>query len=274
MNAKIKYNEQNDHYSIIFTAMKTRNRQNKILALLRAMQEEVQVDKLSEILEVSPLTIRRDLKELAAENAIIRTHGGCMLAGRVALDSDYHKKVAKHFNLKQKIGIAAAALVKENEVILIDDGSTTFHLASNLGNISPLTIYTNSLVLVTELSRFPDISLNILGGEISQESYSLSGSFTERILEDIHFDKVFLGMDWVGENGKCFVKNASTARLASAMLKCSKEKILLGDHTKVKFVSGISYGSLDDFDQWITTSGLEKGQLEKYRKMTNVSIQK
>ena len=88
--------------------MKTKNRQNKILALLRAMQEEVHVDKLSEILEVSPLTIRRDLKELADEKAIIRTHGGCMLAGRSALESEYHKKVAKHFDLKQKIGAKAA----------------------------------------------------------------------------------------------------------------------------------------------------------------------
>jgi len=265
--------EYNDHFTK-FTIMKTKIRQNKILALLRAMQEEVQVDQLSDILEVSPLTVRRDLMELAKEKAIIRTHGGCMLAGRVALDSEYHKKVAKHFDLKHKIGIKAATLVQENEVILIDEGSTTFHLATNLDNIRPLTIYTNSLVLVTELSRFPTITLNILGGEISQESYSVSGSITERILEDIHFDKVFLGMDWIGENGKCFVKSADSARLATAMLRCSKEKILLGDHTKVKFVSGVSYGSLVDFDLWITTSGIEKGQLEMYRKMTRVSIAK
>jgi len=117
--------------------MKTKNRQNKILALLRAMQKEIQVDQLSDIPEVSPLTVRRDLMELAEEKAIIRTHGGCMLAGRVALDSEYHKKVAKHFDLKNKIGIKAATLVQENEVILIDDGSTTFHLATNLDNISP-----------------------------------------------------------------------------------------------------------------------------------------
>jgi len=254
--------------------MKTKKRQNKILALLRAMQEEVHVDKLSEILQVSPLTIRRDLKELVEEKAIIRTHGGCMLAGRSALESDYHKKVAANFDLKQKIGQKAASLVEKDQVILIDDGSTTFHLATSLENISPLTIYTNSLVLVTELSRFKDISLNILGGEINQDSFSVAGSVTERVLEDIHFDKVFLGIDWLGEDGKCFVKNAATARLAQTMLKSSKEKILLGDHSKVKPGSGFSYGSLEDFDLWITTSGLEKNQLEGYRKMTNVSVEK
>ena len=238
------------------------------------MQVEVQVNELSEILGVSPLTIRRDLKELSEEKAIIRTHGGCLLAGRVALESEYHKTVAKNFDLKQKIGIKAATLIRPGEVILIDDGSTTFHLATNLSNINPLIVYTNSLILVTELSRYPDITLNILGGVINQQSYSVSGSITERILENIHFDKVFLGIDALDKNGKCFVKSASSSRLAQTMLKSGKEKILLGDHTKVKVDSGFSYGSLDDFDQWITTSGIEKKQLDRYKKMTKVSIQK
>lgn len=274
MNTKIKLNEQNDHFSFIFTTMKTQKRQNKILALLRAMQEEVHVDQLSEILEVSPLTIRRDLKELAEKKTIIRTHGGCLLAGRTALESEYHKKVATNFDLKSKIGIKAATFVEKNEVILIDDGSTTFHLATSLENISPLTIYTNSLVLVTELGRFSDISLNILAGEINHDNYSVSGSITEKVLEDIHFDKVFLGIDWLGEDGKCYVRSAASARLAQAMLKSSKEKILLGDHTKVKAGSGFSYGGLEDFDYWITSSGLNKKQLEGYKKMTQVSVQK
>ena len=73
--------------------MKSKKRQNKMLALLWAMQEEVLVDQLSEILEVTPLTIWRDLEELAEEKAIIRTHGGCILAGRVALESEYHYKI-------------------------------------------------------------------------------------------------------------------------------------------------------------------------------------
>ncbi|MCK4894022.1 MAG: DeoR/GlpR transcriptional regulator, partial [Calditrichia bacterium] len=144
--------------------MKTKNRQNKILAILRAMQMEVHVDELSRILKVSALTIRRDLKELSEQKAIIRTHGGCLLAGRVALESEYHKKVATNFDLKQKIGKRAASILKPGEVILVDDGSTTFHLATNLGSINPLTVYTNSLILVSELSRYPDITLNILGG--------------------------------------------------------------------------------------------------------------
>jgi len=85
---------------------------------------------------------------------------------------------------------------------------------------------------------------------------------------------VFLGLDWLDKNGKCYVKSPSVAKLAQAMLSCGKEKILLGDHTKVKVDSGFSYGNLTDFDLWITTSGIEKRQLETYRKMTDVSVQK
>jgi DeoR/GlpR family transcriptional regulator of sugar metabolism len=235
------------------------------------MQMEVRVDELSEILKVSALTIRRDLKALSEEKAIIRTHGGCLLAGRVAFESEYHKKVAINFDLKQKIGKRAASFVKPNEVILVDDGSTTFHLATNLGSIQPLTVYTNSLPLVSELSRYPDITLNILGGVINHESYSVSGSITEECLELIHFNKVFVGLDALNESGKCFVKSASIARLAKIMLRSGKEKILLGDHTKVKPDMGYSYGTLDDFDQWITTPGINKKLLEVYRRMTKVT---
>ena len=232
---------------------------------------EVHVDELSRILKVSALTIRRDLKELTEEKAIIRTHGGCLLAGRVALESEYHKKVATNFDLKQKIGKRAASILKPNEVILVDDGSTTFHLATNLGSILPLTVYTNSLILVSELGRYPDITLNILGGMINQDSYSVSGSFTEKCIENFQFNKVFLGVDAVDENGKCFVKSASSARLAQIMLRSGQKKILLGDHTKVKPDMGFSYGNLDDFDEWITTPGINKKLLEVYRRMTKVT---
>ena len=256
---------------IISIILKKKKRQNKILAILRAMQKEVHVEELTTILGVSSLTIRRDLIELAEDKSIIRTYGGCFLAGRVALESEYHKKVALNFDLKQSIGRQAVLEINPGDLILIDDGSTTFHLATNLGNIHPLTIYTNSLVLVTELSRYADITLNILGGEINQESYSVSGAITEKILENIHFDKVFMGIDALDENGNCIVKSASMARLAQIMLRSGKEKILLGDHTKVKVDSGFWYATLNDFDLWITTTGIEKKQLDLYKKMTKVS---
>ena len=254
--------------------MKKKIRQEEILSILRAMQTEVQVDKLARMLEVSTLTIRRDLKELAEERAIIRTSGGCILGGRVAQESEYHKKVASNFELKSKIGKRAAQLVNPGDVIFIDDGSTTFHLAVNLLHISSLTIYTNSLVLVPELSRYSNISLNILGGEVNSHSYSVSGSITETILDNIRFDKVFMGADAVDKSGKCFVKDTRYLRITQMLMRSGEEKILLADHTKVRRHTGLAYASLNEFDCWITTSGSDRQQLENYNKMTHTIVVK
>ena len=130
-----------------------------MLSILRAMQKELHVEELAEMLDVSPLTIRRDLQQLTEQKTIIRTHGGCLAAGRAALETEYHHKVAQHFELKQAIGKAAAKQVQPGNILLINDGSTTFHLAANLEGKSPLTVYTNSLAMISELSRFKDITI-------------------------------------------------------------------------------------------------------------------
>lgn len=252
--------------------MKTKDRQNKILAYLRAMQRQVSIEELSVMLHVSQVTIRRDLHVLEKEQAIIRTHGGCMNAGRIAMETEYHKKVARNFDLKQAIGGRAAEEVREGEVILVDDGSTTFHIAAHLGRFRSLSVYTNSFALVPEIKRFPGISLSILGGEVDADRYSVLGYLTEDVIERIRFDKVFIGVDAIDASGKCYVKTEALARLARVMLKSGKEKILLSDHTKVGLEEHFSYGTLDDFDKWITTPGIGEKQMGIFKKLTRVIV--
>ncbi len=257
--------------------MKKKNRQDKILSILRAMQKEVQVEELAKMLDVSTLTIRRDLKDLGDSGVIIRTPGGGMLAERVALVKEYreyHKRVAINFDLKQKIGEEAASLVKPGETILINDGTTTFHMITKLGGVENLTIYTNSLVMANELNHYSNISVNILGGEVNKERYSVSGPITELVLENMFFDKIFLGVHSIDEMGRCFVKRSATARFSQIVLKSGTEKIMLADHTKVKKESGFAYGNLSEFDHWITTAGVNIGMLEKFRQMTRVTVVK
>ena len=120
------------------------------------MQTELRVDDLARMLEVSALTIRRDLEQLAADGLLIRTHGGCIAAGRAALESEYHSKVAQNFVLKPAVGRAAAAEVQPGSVVLVNDGSTTYHVAALLEQKVPLTVYTNSIAMITDLGRIPE----------------------------------------------------------------------------------------------------------------------
>ncbi|MCF6336269.1 MAG: DeoR/GlpR family DNA-binding transcription regulator [Spirochaetales bacterium] len=252
--------------------MKPLNRQNNILSILRAMQREVSVDELAEMMAVSNITIRRDLDQLAGEKTIIRTHGGCLSVGRAALETEYHKRVRINFSLKQAIGKAASEIVGNGDILLLNDGSTTFHLGAHLGSKKGITVFTNSLALVTEVSRFDNLDLYIVGGKYNSEQYSLRGSMLEQILENYTFDKVFIGADAIDQNGRCFVSSTEESRLTELMLRIGRKKILLADHTKVKADSHCVYASLSDFDTWITTDGMDNKLYSSYSEKTEIII--
>jgi DeoR/GlpR family transcriptional regulator of sugar metabolism len=251
--------------------MKPKQRQGEIITLLRAMQTELRVDELARMLGVSGLTIRRDLAELAGNAAIMRTHGGCIAAGRAALETEYHKKVAQNFALKQAIGRAAAGEVQPGQVLLINDGSTTYHVAAHLESRGPLTVYTNSLAMLTDLSRSRNVAVYILGGRYNPDLYSLQGSLAEEVLETLKIDLCFIGADAVGHDGQCRVTTPEEASLTRTMLRRASRRVLLADHTKVDAgVSGAAYGSLGDFHLWITTPGIEAEHLETLRRFVTI----
>jgi DeoR/GlpR family transcriptional regulator of sugar metabolism len=248
--------------------MKPKRRQQQILSQLRALQSELSVEELAEKYAVSKLTIRRDLDHLEKERVVLRTHGGCVL--KTSMGSSYQQRVAINFELKQAIGRAAAKDVKANDVILLNDGSTPFHLAQHLGQAGKLFVYTNSLAVLPVLSTFPDIRLYILGGEYNPQMQFIGGSMMEQTLEGLEFDTVFLGADAIDAKGNCLVLDPDIARLTEIMLRRGTRRILLADHTKVGAKGHFIYASLSDFDIWYTTLGISPVQLRQFSQNTKV----
>jgi len=226
------------------------------------------VEELTSEFGVSALTIRRDLEQLEGKGAVLRTHGGCIL--RTSIESTYHQRVATHFALKQAIGRRASQELDGANTIMINDGSTTFHLAAHLGGRGPLSVYTNSIAMIPEISRFPDVRLYILGGEFDRRMYLLGGDITEQILERLYFDVVFLGADAVDRSGWCLVPSLTEARLTQVILRRGKKKILLADHTKCTKDSHAAYARIADFDLWITTPGIPPELLDPFHKLVRI----
>ena len=251
-------------------AMRPQQREQQILAQLHALQSELSVGELAKKFTVSALTIRRDLDRLERDKAILRTHGGCIL--KTSVESAYQKKVALHFELKQAIGRAAAKEVKSGDVILINDGSTPFHLAPHLDHVGKLLVYTNSLAVISVLSRFASVRLFILGGEYNPELQFIGGCMMEQTLEGLQFDRVFLGTDAVDDKGNCLVSDPDIARLTEIMLRRGARRILLADHTKVGASAHAIYGRLSDFDIWYTTSNISPVQLRQFSQQTTVKV--
>lgn len=249
--------------------MKPEIRQQQLMNRLRAVEREWRVDELARVLKVSPLTIRRDLDALERTGAIVRTLGGCLAIGRTQ-NAVYQKRVATQFELKQAIGRAAAREVHPGDTLLINDGSTTFHLASCLGACGPITVYTNSVAMIGEFSRFENVRLFLLGGEYHRDFYCLGGGLMAGVLETIKADTVFLGADGVDARGHCLALNPDAARDARMMLRCARRKILLADATKVGNRAGAAYGALQDFDLWITTSGLQRNCANRFKRLVRI----
>jgi DeoR family transcriptional regulator, fructose operon transcriptional repressor len=249
---------------------KPEERQEQILAQLRALQSEISVAELAQKFGVSELTIRRDLERLEADSAVFRTHGGCLL--RSSVESAYHRRVSLNFELKQAIGRAAANEIKTGEVILINDGSTPFHLAANLGSFTNLLVYTTSLAVISVLSRFPGVRLYVLGGEFHPNLQFMGGPLTEQILEGLQFDRVFLGADAIDAKGNCLVSDPDVARLTEIMLRRGRRRVLLADGTKVGANGHAVYATLANFDAWYTTPGISPVQLRQFSQQTSVKM--
>ncbi len=250
----------------------THQRHTVILERLRAEQRAWRVDELAAHTGVSPVTVRRDLDELARQGSIIRTHGGCLHAGRMAQESAYHRRVAANYKLKRAIGNYAARQLRGGERILIDDGSTCFHVAAQMDRRLPLSLYTNSMPILAEMADCTSIRSALLGGEYDAERQHLGGPLTEWALERLSFDRVFVGADVVDAQGRCLVQTDELARTTQAMLRSGGHLTLLADHTKVQSASsGIAYGKLDDFDEWITTAGLGTAERRNLGRLTKIT---
>lgn len=236
---------------------------------LRALQCELNVDSLAAALKVSPLTIRRDLDSLERQGAVLRTHGGCVL--RTSVESIYHQKVAVNFELKQIIGKTATQEVKDHSTIIISDGSTPFHLACHLAG-KTVTVFTNSVAVINELSRSPSVRLCLLGGEYNAALHSIGGSITEGFLENLRADTVFLGTDAIDDRGCCLVLDPNNARLTRAMMRAARRTVLLADHTKVGAVGHYVFARLPEIDVWYTTKGIPPARLRDFEKQTKIVI--
>ncbi len=253
--------------------MKPEVRQKMILRRLYAAQQELKIDFLARMMDCSQLTIRRDLETLEKQGLIIKTTGGCIAVGRVRNEA-YQAKVAKNFELKEAIGKEAANEVKDNSSIILNEGTTVFHVIPYLDTKKDLIVYTNSLAMVAECSRNPQIKLYLLGGLYQADLLCLGGALLEQALESIEADIVFIGTDAIDEKGQCLVTDYEVARSARMMLKRGRRKILLADATKCNVSASVKYATLADFDLWITAGDFNKKLLNTFKKMCEIKIVK
>ncbi len=228
-------------------------REEKILNLIHNYRQ-ISVSDLTERLNVSQVTIRKDLTKLEEMGLIIRSHGGAKLAQSVKSITSVSSRINEHYDEKNRITDKALELIEEGDSVCIDSGSTNVLLAEKLFSL-PIRAITNSLEIMNILSPSRDITLTTIGGNFREEAGSFIGPIAENTIKQLQFDITFIGVTGITAEGDFLTHNAFEGQLKKAMLKAAKRKIILADSSKFEARAFSKFANAQLIDVLVTDKG-------------------
>ena len=236
--------------------------QARLAAILTALQQSgsVAVDALSKQFDVSVVTIRRDLDALERRGMLRRTHGGAVSIEPLFYepfrnDRSFQAQVERFAEEKRRIGRAAAALIKDGEIIALTPGTTTTEVIRGIPFNHKITVVTSTVNVAMELSKRKDLEVFVTGGHLRGDWFSLVGPTAAQSLSHLLIHTLFIGAD--GIDAKCGVTcySPDEAQLNSAMVKRAQRKVAVVDHSKFGVVAGWSICPTSVLDIIVTDTG-------------------
>ncbi|WP_068618748.1 DeoR/GlpR family DNA-binding transcription regulator [Paenibacillus tuaregi] len=199
---------------------------------------KVRTNDLVRTLQVSSETIRRYLEELEEDNRLKRVYGGAVKMTLEREELPHGKREVLRAEEKRRIGRAAANLVEDNDVVVIDDGSTTQQMIQFLMYKKNLTVLTNSVPGLNLLIEYTNKELFggevfFLGGKIDAKHYRTCGSLTGSMMSSFYVNKAFLSIDGLHPRRGITSYDADRANLSRVFMEHAKQNIILTDSSKL-----------------------------------------
>ena len=241
-------------------------RQQRIVETVR-QNRQATIAELSHTFEVSDVTIRRDLRELAAKGELRRAHGGAVAAVPAPPEPPVVQRMTQSEACKSCIGRAAAALVSDGESVFIGSGSTTVYVVRNLVNRKNLTVVTNALTVASELATAPGVTVVVTGGMMRASELSLVGHITEQALREVRVDKVIIGMRAISlEAGMTndYLPEVMTDR---TIIEMAPELIVVADHTKFGNVASAYVAPVERITTLVTDAAADHRVLTSFEEL-------
>jgi DeoR/GlpR family transcriptional regulator of sugar metabolism len=248
-----------------FTGLLAEPRRMKILEWL---QEEgsARVRELSQAFKVSEATIRQDLERLEQEGFILREHGGAYLKTVQQQVGTMSLQHIENMDRKRKIGAKAASLVRNNETIILDAGSTTTEIAQRLTTRENLTIITNALNIAIILGAVPGYAVHMPGGQFKAPTLSLSGDKSVEYFRNIFASKLFLATAGVSIDAGLTYPSFADLQLKEAMIKAASHVYLVADSSKINRTSFTRLGNLDVIHSFVTDDGIADSDAKEFER--------
>jgi DeoR/GlpR family transcriptional regulator of sugar metabolism len=212
--------------------------------------------KLSDLLEVSEATIRRDLEWMENEGILVRTHGGAILNQQLQLEPEYQQRAQKNVEEKRAIGSLAASLIQDGEIVFINSGTTTTHLIRQIKSGANCKVITNNLTAALEIID-EDFDLMLTGGSLQPKSNSVAGRFAIENINQIYADQAFIGVDGVTIKHGYTVPSSAEAEVIRLMIARTNGPVnVITDFSKWGVVSNFEIAKIDQVNRLITDEKL------------------
>lgn len=222
---------------------------------------KAEIDQLSTDLDVSAMTIRRDLDQLEEEGQVIRVHGGAVATKALITETPFTKKESQHMSQKRVIANKAVSLIKEGQTILLDSGTTTLEIARLLKSWKNLTVITNDIKIASELV---DSKLKVIvsGGELQTEVGALFGPQAHHLLQQIHVDLFFLGAHAIDVEAGITSPTFEKSYVKKLMMNAAEKTWLVADSSKINQRAFSKVCDLKELNGFVTDDQLtEKDKL-------------
>ena len=253
--------------------MPSRKRQDRITRILDSLSSAggASIKDLAAALDVSEMTIRRDLELLSDDGKVRLVHAGAVASVLSAEGvprgytlSDFRGPGAEE---KMRIGQKAASLVEPGDVVIIDSGATTEWLARSIPPELPVTILCFALNIALHAGRHPSRTVVLAGGAMREETLVCESPEGVSLVRRYRANKAFLSAGGVSDSLGVTCIDASEAELKKAAVASSQTRILLADSRKFGRVTPAWFADLKDFDAIVTDAGISLGFVEIARNL-------
>jgi len=216
---------------------------------------EASISVLAERYQTSEMTIRRDFDYLESQGLARRARGGAISVQSRSFEPPVLQRASYAAEAKTAIGIAAAGLVRENETIFLDCGTTTHAMARALPDGMSLTAITSSLLIAMELATKPAVRVLVTGGVIRPGEMSLTGARAQDSFKNLNCDAVYLGVAGISETKGLCEYNLDDAEVKRAAMESGHRVVVLADESKVGRVALVTFAPLTTVDLLVTNAG-------------------
>jgi DeoR/GlpR family transcriptional regulator of sugar metabolism len=234
-------------------------------AILERLQRDGKVvaTELSEALEVSPDTVRRDLRELAEAGRLRRVHGGALPPAVGA--RPYSVRRGQAPAAKAAIARATVRLLRPGQVILLDAGTTTLEVARSLPPDLEATVITNSPPIAVALAEHPTVEVAVLGGMLAKNAQALVGAATVESLRSVRADVLVLGVCSLHPEVGITVLDLEESYVKRAMIANAAEVVAVSSADKLGSAGPYVAAPLEELTHLVTERSIAPEQLAPYR---------